>query len=217
MPCRCWWLSLDCRVLSLLFFDFSSVCQDECADAWKLIHISTKSTDKILAQKGVTFDTELMLVSVLPWHCAVWPVGVLSCAWLVALYLLVKKCSKGDYHWQSEDVSPKLAWNIFLNLYQYFSAYSFILALSTIFKHDLNMALWLILSGEHIHIVGRNAKETLQTGAAACYSECVDKKGFSGSCKLNSICLMNIPGYSVQKLPLQPLRDCLYLNGADLC
>lgn len=53
------------------------------------------------------------------------------------------------------------------------------------------------MGGQSIHIDGPNAKGALQRGAAACYPECMGKKGFPGSFKLNSIYLMNIPVYDL--------------------
>lgn len=95
---------------------FSSLCQDKCPDPQKLICISTDSTVKILHPKDVTFDTKLMLVAALRWHCAVCLIGVLSRAWLIALVPATKEMPN-----PGECYLSQASLEYFLSLCQYFS------------------------------------------------------------------------------------------------
>lgn len=70
------------------------------------------------------------------WHCVLlstvlWP-------W-VALNLLGNKWIKGDCHWQSERCLSQTSLGSVLNVCQYFSVCSFILAFSRSFKRGLNV------------------------------------------------------------------------------
>lgn len=140
--------------------------------------------------------------------------------WLIALDLLSKKWIK-DYHWQSEDVSPEPAWSIFLNLCQYFSVHSFILAFSMIFKHGLITGLC------DSYWVGKEFSLWVPMWRRPCRQELLlailsvwARRDFHVSADWIPfvwwISQYTIYILTVQKFHLQPLRDCLYLNRADL-
>lgn len=167
----------------------------------------------------MSFNSELMLESVHDWYCAWCLVGLLSADWLHCTCY-----QRNGLERLSLAIWRCLSWTslkYFLNLCQYFSVHSFILVFSMIFKHNLITGLC------DSYWVGKEFSLWVPMWRRPCRRELLlailsvwARRDFHISADWIPfvwwLSQYTIYILTVQKLHLQPLRDCLYLNRADL-